>query len=72
MTTEEQRDYWEERYWLEVEKNKKLELENHDLKEQLQMYIPRRRVRRVYKILGNILRADIDPVLLEKELKKEE
>lgn len=38
----------------------KLQNENHDLKEQLQNYIPRRRVRRVYKMLGNILEADTD------------
>lgn len=52
----------------EIEKYKK---ENHDLKEKLQMYIPRRRVRRVYKMIGKILRTDISPELLEKELKKE-
>lgn len=34
---------------------KKLERENHDLKEQLENFIPRRRIRRVYKMLGNIL-----------------
>ena len=39
---------------------KKLQTENHDLKEQLQSYIPRRRVRRIYKMLGNILEADTD------------
>ncbi len=50
----------------------KLKQENNTLKEQLQMFIPRRRVRRVYKMLGKILRTDIDPVLLEKELKSEE
>ena len=36
-----------------------LEEENHNLKEQLENYIPRRRVRRVYKMLGNILLARV-------------
>ena len=49
----------------------KLKGEVNTLKEQLQMFIPRRRVRRVYKMLGKILRTDIDPVLLEKELKED-
>lgn len=39
---------------------KELQKENHNLKEQLENYIPRRRVRRIYKMLGNILEADID------------
>ena len=39
---------------------KKLQEENHNLKEQLESYIPRRRIRRVYKMLGNILEADTD------------
>lgn len=43
-----------------MEDLKKLQAENHNLKEQLQNYIPRRRVRRIYKILGNILEADTD------------
>ena len=43
-----------------MEDLKKLQTENHDLKEQLQSYIPRRRVRRIYKMLGNILEADTD------------
>lgn len=43
---------------------------NGELREQLQMFIPRRRVRRVYKMLGKILRTDIPPELLEKELKQ--
>lgn len=34
--------------------------ENNTLREQLQNYIPRRRVRRIYKMLGNILEADTD------------
>ena len=37
-----------------------LKSENHDLKEQLQNYIPRRRVRRVYKSLKTILESDIE------------
>jgi hypothetical protein len=37
-----------------------LEEENHNLKEQLENYIPRRRVRRIYKMLGDILEADTD------------
>ena len=55
-----------------INKIKELEEENHTLKEKIQMFIPRRRVRRIYKMIGKILRTDIDPVLLEKELKKEE
>ena len=50
----------------------KLKQENHTLKEQGKMFIPRRRVRRVYKMLGKILKVDIDPVLLEKKIKSEE
>lgn len=37
------------------DKLKELEKENHNMREQLQNFIPRRRVRRVYKMLGNIL-----------------
>lgn len=37
------------------EELRKLKEENHSLKEQLNNFIPRRRVRRVYKMLGNIL-----------------
>ena len=55
-----------------TKENKELKEENHTLKEKLQMFIPRRRVRRVYKQLGKILRTDIDPILLEKELKQKE
>ena len=40
------------------EEIKKLKAENVNMKEQLQSYIPRRRVRRIYKMLGNILEAD--------------
>lgn len=35
-----------------------LKCENYDMKEQLQFFIPRRRVRRVYKQLGKILVQD--------------
>lgn len=55
-----------------IKENKDLKEENHTLKEKLQMFIPRRRVRRVYKMLGKILRTDIDPILLEKELKQKD
>lgn len=34
--------------------------ENNALKEKLENYIPRRRVRRIYKMLGNILEADTE------------
>lgn len=37
----------------------KLKEENHNLKEQLENYIPRRRVRRVYKQLQKILEYDL-------------
>lgn len=42
------------------EELKQLKAENHNMKEQLENYIPRRRIRRVYKMLGNILEADTD------------
>lgn len=42
------------------EELKQLRAENHNLKEQLESYIPRRRIRRVYKMLGGILEADTD------------
>lgn len=42
------------------EELKKLRAENHDLKEQIQNYIPRRRVRRVFKQLKKILEQDIE------------
>lgn len=41
-----------------MEDLRKLQMENHNLKEQLENYIPRRRVRRIYKMLGDILDAD--------------
>ena len=40
------------------EEIKRLTIENIELKEKLTQYIPRRRVRRVYKQLKNILEAD--------------
>ena len=42
------------------DENRKLKNEVNDLKEQLQSYIPRRRVRRVYKQLRKILEQDIE------------
>lgn len=41
-------------------RERELEIENHDLKEQLKNYIPRRRVRRVFKQLKKILEQDIE------------
>lgn len=41
------------------EELKKLRAENHDLKEQIKNYIPRKRVRRVYKQLKKILEQDL-------------
>lgn len=42
--------------------SRKQELENKiiALEEQLKNFIPRRRVRRIYKMLGNILEANTD------------
>ena len=42
------------------DENRKLKSEVNELKEQLQSYIPRRRVRRVYKQLRKILEQDIE------------
>ena len=42
----------------ETQELKKLRLENADLKQKLNDYIPRRRVRRVYKQLKSILEED--------------
>ena len=42
-----------------TEQLKQLKAENTELKEKLENYIPRRRVRRVFKQLKNILEADI-------------
>lgn len=44
---------------MEEELNK-LREENHNMKVELENYIPRRRVRRIYKMLGNILEADTE------------
>ena len=41
------------------EEMKRLQAENIELKEKLDNYIPRRRVRRVYKELKTILEADL-------------
>ena len=41
------------------EEIKKLKAENVELKEKLESYIPRRRVRRIYKQLKHILEADL-------------
>ena len=41
-------------------KLKELEKENHNLREQLENFIPRRRVRRVYTMLGDILEENTD------------
>ena len=40
-------------------REKELEKENHDLKEKLENYIPRRRVRRVFKQLNKMLKIII-------------
>lgn len=41
-------------------REKELEKEVHDLKEKLENYIPRRRVRRVFKQLKKILDQDVE------------
>lgn len=41
------------------EELKQLKAENLELKEKLNNYIPRRRVRRIYKLLKTILETDI-------------
>lgn len=45
---------------MENEEMKKLRQENHDLKEKLKSYIPRRRVRRIFKSLKHVLEQDIE------------
>lgn len=55
----------------ELEKVKEIKNENHNLKEQLQNFIPRRRVRRVYKMLGKILRTDVSEEFLQNEIDDE-
>ena len=52
------------------QKLKQLKDENHNLKEQLKNYIPRRRIRRVYKMLGDILETDTDPKPYVDKLKE--
>ena len=50
------------------EELKQLRAENHNMKEQLGSYIPR--VRKIYKMLGNILEADTDPKPYVDKLKE--
>lgn len=52
------------------EELKKLKAENHNLSEQLKNFIPRRRVRRVYKMLGNILDENTDTTMYAEVLKE--
>ena len=52
------------------EELKQLRAENHDMKEQLENFIPRRRVRKVYKILGNILDFNRDTTEYVEVLKE--
>lgn len=49
---------------------RELKNEIHNLKEQMQNFIPRRRVRRVYKQLGNILDEDTNTTEHVDTLKK--
>lgn len=51
------------------EELKQLRAENHNMKEQLENFIPRRRVRRVYKMLGKILDEDTDTTFYVTMLK---
>ena len=50
--------------------SKKQENKIAELEEQLQNYIPRRRVRRVYKMLGNILDSETNVDKYVDTLKK--
>lgn len=50
-------------------KLKELEKENHNLREQLENFIPRRRVRRIYKMLGSILDENTDTIFYVTILK---
>ena len=50
-------------------KLKELEKENHNLREQLENFIPRRRVRRIYKMLGDILDENTDTIFYVTVLK---
>ena len=52
------------------EELKQLRAENHDMREQLESFIPRRRVRRIYKMLGNILDENTDTMEYVDILKK--
>lgn len=52
------------------EELKQLRAENHNMKEQLENFIPRRRVRRIYKMLGNILDFNRDTTGYVKVLKE--
>ena len=66
---------WKERITVkELNKKERKELQKlrakvNDQEEQLKNFIPRRRVRRVYKTLGNILDADVDNLEYVKLLK---
>ena len=51
------------------DKLKELEKENHNLRKQLENFIPRRRVRRIYKMLGNILDENTDTIFYVTILK---
>ena len=42
------------------EENQKLKNQIHELNDQLKAFIPRRRIRAVYKMLGKILEKDTD------------
>lgn len=50
-------------------KLKELEKENHNLREQLENFISRRRVRRIYKMLGDILDENTDTIFYVTILK---
>ena len=41
-----------------IEENRELRTENHNLKEKLESFIPRRRVRRIFKQVKKILEQD--------------
>lgn len=43
------------KYYVNKKEVEKIKVDNHSMKEQLENFIPRRRVRRIYKLLGNIL-----------------
>lgn len=54
---------------MEEELNR-LRRENNDLSEQLKNFIPRRRIRRIYKMLGNILDKNTDTTQYAEVLKR--